>query len=166
MERNEVSPKSQSKITAAIEEGPYYKSGSPRQTRISTEGVPGQKLILTGRVIDLQGRPVVGAWLDFWQADGNGVYDNAGYVLRGHQYTDDLGDYKLETVVPGGYAGRTPHLHVKVRAREGAPVLTTQLFIPGMSSNRSDFLFREDLQLKVKDTSAGRSANFDFIVEG
>jgi protocatechuate 3,4-dioxygenase beta subunit len=60
-------------------------------------------------------RPLAGARVDFWQADGNGVYDNDGYRLRGYQVTDGRGRYRLETVVPGRYEPRT-----MIRLRRGS----------------------------------------------
>ena len=89
----------------------------------------GERLIVTGYVLDQDCKPVAGALLDFWQADGEGVYDNEGYRLRGRQYTDAEGRYRLETVIPGEYPGRTEHIHVKAQA-PGGRVLTTQLYFP------------------------------------
>src|SRR5437773_2103220 len=75
-------------ITPAVTEGPYYKAGSPERTDLLEAGIPGTKLVITGYVYDRNCQPIAGAWLDFWQADGNGQYDNSGYKLRGHQFTD------------------------------------------------------------------------------
>ena len=154
------------KPTTEIEEGPYYKSGSPPKTRIFEEGLSGIKLTMTGDVRDINGKPIEHAWIDFWQADGRGEYDNSGYTLRGHQYTDKSGKYFLETVVPGGYAPRTPHIHVKVRANNRSPILTTQLFIPGEASNKTDFLYRKDLEIDMKDAPNGKIATFNFVLKG
>jgi protocatechuate 3,4-dioxygenase beta subunit len=74
--------------------------------------------------------PIPNAWLDFWQADNNGDYDNAGYTLRGHQYSDEQGRYYLETILPGLYSSRPiRHIHVKVQAPNGE-MLTSQLYFP------------------------------------
>lgn len=152
-------------ITYEIEEGPYYLPNSPQRTILFEEKIPGEKLILTGFVFDFSGKPIAHAWLDFWQANGRGEYDISGYTLRGHQFTDKSGKYLLETVVPKGYANRTPHIHVKVRASDGGPILTTQLFIPGIASNETDFLFRDDLLLDIKDTPNGKAATFNFTLK-
>jgi protocatechuate 3,4-dioxygenase beta subunit len=162
--RYNVSMTKSTKPTPEVEEGPYYKPGSPLRTRLYEEGVPGDKLNLTGYVRDVNGRPIAHAWLDFWQANGRGEYDNSGYILRGHQYTDESGRYILETVIPGGYSVRTPHIHVKVRANEGSPVLTVQLFIPGVASNKTDFLYRDDLLVDMQKTARGAAATFNFVL--
>jgi protocatechuate 3,4-dioxygenase beta subunit len=151
--------------TSGTTEGPYYKADSPERTKIREPGVPGDELTLTGSVLDINGAPVAGAWLDFWQADGKGKYDNKGFVLRGHQSANRSGKYRLETVVPGSYPGRTPHIHVKVRAGEGRPTLTAQLFLPGLSSNATDSIFRDDLVMVMSQTPAGRTATFDFVLD-
>jgi protocatechuate 3,4-dioxygenase beta subunit len=151
-------------LTPAVDEGPYYKAGSPSNAKFDMPGVPGERLVLSGRVFDAQGKPVAGAWLDFWQADGEGHYDNAGFKLRGHQLADSEGLYRLETVMPGSYPGRTPHIHVKVRAGAGSPVFTTQLFIPGLPSNLTDFLYLDALQMEIKDSPTGKTARFDFRI--
>ena len=127
-------------LTAPATEGPYFKAGSPETTDLFQAGMPGTKLVLTGAVLTSECQPVANALVDFWQADSNGEYDNTGFTLRGHQYTDENGRYQLVTVVPGLYTGRTEHIHVKVQAPNG-PVLTTQLFFPGVASNQSELNF-------------------------
>ena len=115
-------------LTPAQTEGPYYKADTPARSDLIDTTTPGTKLIVTGYVLTTDCQPVGGAWLDFWQADDAGAYDNAGYNFRGHQETDATGRYQLETVIPGLYPGRTRHIHVKVQAPNG-PILTTQLVL-------------------------------------
>ena len=152
-------------LTTSIEEGPYYKTGSPERNSIADPGTTGTRLIVEGRVLDRNGKPLAHAWLDFWHADGRGRYDNKDYNLRGHQYTDKTGRYRLETVRPNEYLFRSPHVHVKVRAAENSPVLTTQLFFPGESKNTTDPLFEKLTVLDVTDIKDGQQAMFDFVVE-
>ena len=145
-------------------EGPYYKPNSPLRTSLLEKGMPGTRLVLKGGVLASDGSPIKGTRLDFWQADSNGVYDNEGYRLRGHQFTDEQGRYSLETVVPGNYTGGTSHIHVKVQA-PGRPILTTQLFFPDDPRNRVDWLYKPGLLLQVRDTAGGREAAFDFVLK-
>lgn len=150
-------------LTPAVTEGPFFKSGSPERTSLLESGMTGTKLILTGYVLTADCKPVSGALLDFWQADAQGNYDNSGYTLRGHQYTDSTGRYQLETIIPGLYPGRTEHIHVKVQA-PGGPVLTTQLFFPGVATNQSDGIFSPQLLVNMSDSNNGKLATFNFIV--
>lgn len=149
------------KPIVALTEGPYYKASTPKKNDFSIDATPGEKLTITGYVYDTECKPLAGALLDFWQADGRGIYDNAGYILRGHQFTDRDGKYKLVTVIPGEYPGRTPHIHVKVRATDTSPTITTQLFVPGFAQNESDSIY--DSSLEVHMVSAN-NATFNFVV--
>ena len=119
-----------SALTEPQTEGPYYTSDTPEKHSLLEEGMTGTRLILVGYVLDQNCQPLPNAWLDFWQADANGEYDNVGYRLRGHQFTDELGRYYLETVLPGLYSSRPiEHIHVKVRP-EGGGEITSQLYFP------------------------------------
>jgi protocatechuate 3,4-dioxygenase beta subunit len=151
------------RATPAQTEGPYFKAGSPQRASLLEPGLGGTRLVLTGRVLTTRCRPLVGARLDFWQANARGVYDNSGYRLRGHQATDANGRFQLTTIVPGEYAGRTEHIHVKVTPRGGS-ALTTQLYFPGVARNEEDGIFDSRLLMRVRDTAAGRRATFDFAV--
>lgn len=125
--------------------------------------MPGVKLVISGFVLTRTCRPVAGARVDFWQADANGAYDNSGYKLRGYQLTDSSGRYRLETVVPGLYTGRTLHIHVKVSA-PGGPTLTTQLYFPGEAANGRDGIFDQRLLMPVEKQADGETAVFDFVL--
>lgn len=153
------------KLTSTLTEGPYYKANSPQRSNLRESGIPGEKLIVTGYVFDKNCKPIANTWLDFWQADGNGVYDNTGYKLRGHQYSDSAGKYYLETVIPGRYAGRTPHIHVKVRANEQSPSITSQLFFPGEGQNQTDSIFDQNQLMRIDNTPDGKLAIFNFVID-
>ena len=144
-------------------EGPYFKPRSPQRRSLLEPSIEGRRLVLSGFVMDPGCVRLPGVMLDFWQADANGEYDNSGLRLRGHQFTDDQGRYRLETIVPGVYPGRTRHIHVKVQSR-GTTILTSQLYFPGEVRNPSDWLFRQDLLLMVMDAGATMRARFDFVV--
>jgi protocatechuate 3,4-dioxygenase beta subunit len=150
--------------TPAQTEGPYFSTGSPRRRSLLGRGIGGTRLTITGYVLTTACKPIRAAKLEFWQADARGAYDNEGYRLRGHQFTDAAGRYRLETIVPGLYTGRTRHIHVKVQA-PGRSVLTTQLYFPGVSANRGDRLFDGDLLLRRwRKVGAKRTARFDFVL--
>jgi protocatechuate 3,4-dioxygenase beta subunit len=149
--------------TIAQTEGPYFTRNSPERTSLVEPGTGGTKIILSGYVFATDCRPVARALLDFWQADDAGQYDNSGFRYRGHQFADDQGHFTLETVVPGLYPGRTRHFHVKVQA-PNRPVLTTQLYFAGEPRNRSDGIYRPELEMDIQDAAAGKLAAFNFVV--
>ena len=151
--------------TPSQTEGPFYSPDSPLRTSFIEGDEPGTRIVLTGRVFSSACRPVSGALVDFWHADDAGEYDNEGFRMRGHQFTDARGNYRLETVVPGLYPGRTRHFHVRVQAPKGR-VLTTQIYFPGERQNDRDGLFQKELLMTLKNTAAGKAGRFHFILSG
>ncbi len=152
-------------VTPAQTEGPYYKANPPQATDLLQSGMSGTKLILSGYVFTADCKPVANARVDFWQADADGQYDNAGYKLRGYQLTDANGRYELETVIPGLYPGRTRHIHVKVSAPNG-PVLTTQVYFPGETANTRDSIYNARLLADVQPAADGEVGTFHFVLPG
>ena len=151
-------------ITPPQTAGPFYKPRSPERKSLLEPGVQGSRVVLEGLVRSTKCKPISGALVDFWQADGNGAYDNAGYRLRGHQFTDGAGRYRLDTVVPGVYPGRTRHFHVRVQA-PNRPVLTTQLYFPGEPENKRDFIFNAKLVIALRNSAGAKAASFDFVLD-
>ncbi|HKC83822.1 MAG TPA: intradiol ring-cleavage dioxygenase [bacterium] len=150
------------RLTPEQTEGPFFKAGSPERERVD-QGATGQALVLTGQVLSQRCRPVGHARMEFWQADGRGSYDNSGYRLRGHEFTDAQGRYRLVTVYPGLYTGRTRHIHVKVQP-PGGRALTTQLYFPGEPRNASDGIFTPDAVVALTRGRPAWTARFDFVV--
>jgi protocatechuate 3,4-dioxygenase beta subunit len=145
-----------------LTEGPYYKANPPQNAALRTAGVAGTPLTLTGYVVSKSCQPIANAKLDFWQADGNGNYDNSGYTLRGWQLTDANGAYRLETVIPGLYPGRTEHIHFKVTVN--GQTYTSQLFFPGVSQNEGDSIYSARMLVTVNTTTSPVTGTFTFVV--
>lgn len=150
--------------TIAQTEGPYFKPSSPNRSTLLESGMSGTVLALSGLVVTRSCLAVPNALIDFWQADNSGSYDNVGFRLRGHQYTDASGAYQLVTVVPGLYPGRTRHIHVKVQA-PNRPILTTQLYFPGEARNATDGIFHSSLLMETATVAEGVSARFNFVLD-
>ena len=155
-------------VTESQIEGPFYTPNTPLRADLRARATVGTPLVIQGRVMSTDCRPIARAVLDFWGCDGAGVYDNKGFNLRGHQFTDSQGAFRVETVKPGDYrqfgAHRTPHVHVKAQGRETS-LLTTQLYFPGEPLNGQDSLFNEALVLTVDKAPDGSlRALFDFVL--
>jgi protocatechuate 3,4-dioxygenase beta subunit len=124
----------------------------------------GQVISLTGSVLFTDCRPVSSARVDIWQADSRGDYDNVGFRLRGFVISDAYGRYRVETIVPGLYTGRTRHLHATVSA-PGRSSLTTQVYFPDDPGNNRDALFDRRLLAAIETQPDGsRAARFDFVL--
>ena len=120
---------------ARADRGPLLHARARRNApTCASPGSAGTALVVTGTVLGVDCRPVERALLDFWQADDAGEYDNDGFRLRGHQFTDGRRAVPAQHRRAGLYPGRTRHIHVKVQAPD-EPVLTTQLYFPGEPGN-------------------------------
>jgi hypothetical protein len=154
-------------LTLAQTEGPYFTPDSPERTSLREDDIPGTPLTVTGYVYSSGCDPAPKALVDFWHCDDAGVYDNEGFRLRGHQFTDEDGRFTLETILPGIYPGRTRHIHVKVQA-PGGPILTTQLYFPDEPENDRDGIFDPSLVMDIEPPTDDREdivGFFTFIVE-
>jgi protocatechuate 3,4-dioxygenase beta subunit len=145
-------------------EGPYFKPRSPERSTLREPGMAGRPIELSGVVLTRACRPVARALIDLWHADDKGDYDNAGFRLRGHVFTDAEGRYRFDTIMPGVYPGRTRHFHVKVQA-PNRPVLTTQFYFPNEAGNQRDGLFRRELLMKIASAADGLTARFDVVLD-
>ncbi len=137
-------------------EGPYFVDERLNRSDIRadpTDGrvMPGTPLALTLRVSRLSAGdclPLQGTQVDIWHCDALGVYSDVqdpGFntigqkFLRGYQITDARGEARFVTVYPGWYAGRTVHIHFKIRT---APVaqrsfeFTSQLYFDDLLTDR------------------------------
>jgi protocatechuate 3,4-dioxygenase beta subunit len=128
-------------------EGPFYKAGAPYRNSLT----PHPSLRLKGRVVNERGDILPSVVLDFWQADEQGNYDEAGYALRGKVLSDPEGTYTLATVRPGNYKiskteYRAAHIHVKLSA-QGYRSITTQLYFPCDRYNEEDHWYAKSREM-------------------
>ena len=154
------------KLTESDMLGPFYKEDAPFKQRLGEGVKEGERLIITGKVMDNRCQPIKGAILDVWQANSTGEYDNEGFTLRGKVKTNNDGTYLIDTIIPNEYSAgditRPGHVHLKVGA-PNQPILTTQLYFEGdpYLSGLED----KSLILKPTDENGTKKANFDFVIE-
>ncbi|MGH7477333.1 MAG: intradiol ring-cleavage dioxygenase [Longimicrobiales bacterium] len=182
-------------------EGPYFVDERLNRSDIRSDptsgavsaGVPLALTFLVSRITRGSCEPLPAAQVDLWQCDAAGVYsdvadpgfDTVGQkFLRGYQLTDAQGQAVFRTVYPGWYAGRTVHLHFKVRvpaSATNAAEFTSQLYfddaltdrvhaLPPYSAkgqrnrrNRDDGIFRrggDQLLLAPQAVGEGYEASF------
>ena len=107
----------------------------------------GQRIIVSGRVMDEDGRAAPRTLVEIWQANAAGRYAHArdqwnapldpNFTGVGRTVTDEAGHYRFVTVKPGAYpwgnhanAWRPPHIHVSVMGPAFATRLVTQMYFP------------------------------------
>jgi protocatechuate 3,4-dioxygenase beta subunit len=126
----------------------------------------GERIIVQGRVLDGDGRPVRRTLVELWQANAAGRYAVPGdrhpapldpnFTGVGRCLTDDDGGYRFVTVKPGAYpwrnhenAWRPAHLHFSLFGPSFSTRLVTQMYFPG------DPLFAHDpIMNAVRDAAA------------
>jgi hydroxyquinol 1,2-dioxygenase len=160
--------------TEATVFGPFFLAGSP-DVGLGGDlagGAPGEPCWVEGTVTDTEGRPVVGARIEVWEADAEGLYDvqygDDRVAARGHLHADPEGRYRFWAVTPTPYpipddgpvgellraTGRSPmrasHLHLMVVA-DGYRTLVTHVFPRGDPYLDSDSVFgvRDSLVVDV-----------------
>ncbi len=174
--------------------GPFYVPGSPLRRKgdsILVDPDEGRRLLVQGRVTDLEGRPVGGATVDVWQNASNRLYavQDPGqhpHNLRGRFVTEADGAFAFRTVRPVPYpipddgpvgrmlrsSGRHPwraaHVHLLVSA-PGYRTLTTHVFDAESDYLDSDAVFgvRDSLVVRFRtDSGTGElTADFDVALE-
>jgi protocatechuate 3,4-dioxygenase alpha subunit len=112
---------------------------------------PGDRITLTGRVLDGAGAPVVDALFETWQADGAGRLPSGGEGPRPYGYgrvsTGTDGGYALETVLPGALKAAggeiyAPQLSVAIFARGLLKAVQTRVFLAPLDAVKDDPLAR------------------------
>jgi protocatechuate 3,4-dioxygenase beta subunit len=141
-------PHSLSEIT-----GPIYGHGDIAAndndlTRQHADEPRGERIIVTGRVLDSNGRPVPRTLIEIWQANSAGRYVHAkdqhpapldpNFTGAGRTLTDENGAYRFVTIKPGAYpwlnhynAWRPAHIHFSIFGRAFISRLVTQMYFPG-----------------------------------
>jgi protocatechuate 3,4-dioxygenase, beta subunit len=131
------------------------------------EGEPqGERIIVAGRVLEEDGRPVRNALVEIWQTNAGGRYRHDGdqhptpldpnFTGAGRTLTDSEGRYEFVTIKPGAYpwlnhpnAWRPAHIHFSLFGRAFSSRLVTQMYFPG------DPLFGQDpIFNSVRDAAA------------
>ena len=96
--------------TAEMTLGPFF----PREFAQNAHDLAGDfsaAIEITGRVTELDGKPLDNVVVEIWQADAAGRYDNPGFSGWGRAPTDAQGVYRFRTIRPGAAKGRAPHIN-------------------------------------------------------
>ena len=146
--------------------GPFFVPGAPRYPNGAdiSNGAQGTPLFVSGRVLDLDNRPISGAVLDVWHSDDRGLYDvqdgleKKGMWARGQLVSDPDGRYSFWSIMPTHYPVptdgglgeliahttmrhyRPAHLHCRLQA-EGFEDLVTHIFVRGSEYLDEDAVF-------------------------
>ncbi|WP_242894852.1 protocatechuate 3,4-dioxygenase subunit beta [Actinomadura litoris] len=133
----------------------------------------GERIIVTGRVLDGAGRPVPGALVEVWQANAAGRYAHLGdqhpapldpnFTGAGRCLTGADGRYRFVTIKPGAYpwrnhpnAWRPAHIHFSVFGTAFTQRLVTQMYFPGDPLFAYDPIFQSIPDVKARERLVSR----------
>jgi protocatechuate 3,4-dioxygenase beta subunit len=128
----------------------------------------GERIIISGRVLDENGKSVPNTLIEVWQANAAGRYvhknDNhdapldPNFTGAGRTVTDNEGHYRFMTVKPGAYpwrnhhnAWRPAHIHFSLFGRSFATRLVTQMYFPGDPLLPFDPIFNSTADEKARN---------------
>jgi protocatechuate 3,4-dioxygenase beta subunit len=128
----------------------------------------GERIVVSGQLLDSDGRPIRGALVEVWQANAAGRYQHRNDVHPapldpnftgcGRTLTDDDGHYRFTTIKPGAYpwqnhpnAWRPAHIHFSVFGRAFTQRLVTQMYFPGDPLFGADPIFNSIRDPKARE---------------
>ncbi len=126
----------------------FVRNGDNDLTAHGKSAPLGEKMVLTGRLLDADGRPIRRSLVEIWQANASGRYAHPGdqheapldpnFLGIGRTFTDDEGRYRFVTIKPGSYpwrnhpfAWRPQHIHFSLLGNAPVQRLVTQMYFPG-----------------------------------
>jgi protocatechuate 3,4-dioxygenase, alpha subunit len=142
--------------------GPFFSLGLQRLYRdnLAPAGVSGERVGVTGILLDGDAKPVPDGIIEIWQANAHGKYAHPddlqekplenGFSGYGRVPTDENGKFRFTTIKPGrvpGPAGpsgvptlQAPHLAISIFTRGLLRRLVTRMYFPGEAGNDEDFV--------------------------
>jgi protocatechuate 3,4-dioxygenase, beta subunit len=141
-------PQTITEITGPALGGQRVSEGDNDLTRQHTGKPIGERIIISGTVLDTEGKPLRNTLVEIWQANAAGRYLHRwdrwdapldpNFSGAGRCVTDDAGRYSFTTIKPGPYpwgnhhnAWRPAHVHFSLLGRAFAQRLVTQMYFPG-----------------------------------
>ena len=141
-------PHSLSEITGPLWDSSHLRPGDDDLTRQQQGEALGERIIVTGRVLDEDGRAVPRTLIEIWQANACGRYRHEvdqhdapldpNFAGRGRVITDAEGRYRFVTIKPAAYpwrnhpnAWRPAHIHLSLFGPAFATRLVTQMYFSG-----------------------------------
>jgi protocatechuate 3,4-dioxygenase beta subunit len=168
--------------------------GESDMTHLGGGEALGERIVVTGRVLDEDGRAIPHTLIEIWQANAAGRYAHAddrhdapldsNFAGIGRVITDERGEYRFMTVKPGAYpwrnhhnAWRPNHIHFSLFGPSFATRLITQMYFPGDPLLALDPIFNSvpdparerliatfDIEVTIPEYALGY--RFDFVLRG
>jgi protocatechuate 3,4-dioxygenase alpha subunit len=174
------------KQTASQTVGPYFRIGliyGHSQNDLVQEKTSGERIKITGSVLDGDGQPIPDAMVEIWQPDANGIYNHPTDPLNtqadphfrgfGRAETRSGGVYEFKTIKPGSRAGQAPYINVNVFARGMLIHAVTRIYFEDEPANTDDPVLnavecnrRHTLIAVLEQSSNLPTYRFDIHIQG
>ena len=166
--------------------GPFFTIGmEPLYCADIAAGSEGQRIEISGRVLDADGAPVPDAILELWQADANGNYFSSQESSAakneipgfGRVPTNEAGEFHFRTIKPGRVPDpsggfQAPHILVSFFCRGLLRRLVSRIYFPNEPSNASDFALarvdpsRKDTLIARQSASNPAHLEWNIVLQG
>jgi protocatechuate 3,4-dioxygenase beta subunit len=140
---------------------------------LTEQGPVGERIMVSGRLLGSDERPIADSLIEIWQANAAGRYRHRtdtwpapldpNFQGGGRTVTDSEGRYSFVTIKPGPYpwgnhynAWRPAHIHFSVMGRTFAERLVTQMYFPGDPLFAYDPIFNSVRDLKLRELMISR----------
>jgi len=169
--------------------GPFLHIGLDRLVtdNLAGPGVSGEKIVVEGRIVDGDGKPVGDALVEIWQANAHGRYAHPedkqdkplepGFKGFGRVATDDDGRFRFTSIKPGrvpapGGGLQAPHLNVTIFMRGMLKQLLTRIYFPGDPANAEDPVLssvaaaRRETLIAIPAADRAGALRFEVVLQG
>src|SRR5579885_385763 len=172
--------------------GPFFHMAleRPQWSDLTRDGPAGERIVITGRVLDGDGMPVGDACLELWQANAAGRYAHPDDTRQdrpldphfrgfGRVSTDAEGRFRFVTIRPGPVPGRgnalqAPHINLAIFGRGLLKQLFTRVYFADAAENAADPLLlaiddpaqRRTLLATRQDDGPPPTYRFDIVLQG
>ena len=166
--------------------GPFFRIGliyGNSQNMLVNEKTIGERIIITGKVLDGNGAPVDDAMVEIWQPDANGIFNHPEDPLHeeadpnfngfGRAENRNEGVYRFETIKPGSRDGSAPYINVNVFARGMLVHAITRIYFSDERANDADPVLksieperRRTLIASRQETGGKGIYHFDINLQG
>ena len=190
-----IIPQTLSELTGPAYGHEVVRDGDNDLTRQHAGEPLGERIVVTGRVLDEDGRPVPNTLVEIWQANAAGRYIHVrdqhpapldpNFSGAGRVVTDAEGRYRFTTVKPGAYpwrnhpnAWRPAHIHFSLFGPSFLTRLITQMYFPGdplfpfdpifnaISDERARNRLIARFDLATTEPEWALGYQFDFVLRG
>ncbi|MEY4729637.1 MAG: hypothetical protein RL020_795 [Pseudomonadota bacterium] len=160
--------------------GPFFHIGFDwlYVNDLAAAEVSGERISISGKILDGEGRPITDAVIEIWQADADGLYAPASaFKGFGRIATNEHGAFNFVTIKPGRVMGvegtlQAPHINVSIFMRGLLKRLVTRIYFADEASNNEDAVLklitpeRRATLLAKKIAAESAKLEWNIVVQG